>query len=205
MSENPSNNPENAVLSTELIARPITKPKRKVPHPKGHISKSGKIKLPDYLSDPEYQARVARLLRRRKKTYADYFARSWSGEYHLFRGLITLDQVLYTHRATHHGLNLAAFKLLISAKFYLTQKGDDYFHATTIHKFMNRLFYRSLSIGHSVNLCKELVKLQYINPLRIDSRHKPKYVLTMKSRALFREIETEFKKGFNIEAILTQK
>ena len=163
---------------------------------RNHVLKAGILKG-SYGDNPNYKQRVARHLRRKSGRQADYFARSFSGENYILRAFTVFHRALAVEKGNRGlGLTFRSLLFLMIAKQYLTVNAKDYFYATQVGDLSNSLLWKQYSIRNCMVHCQTLQRLNYINPLQIDSKvHKTKFVLSMKARGFFHELEKEFKKA----------
>lgn len=156
-----------------------------------------------YKDDPLYQARVARHLRRKSGRRANYLARSFGGEAYVLRAFAVFHRVLQTTKqGSNSGLTFRALLFLMIAKAWLVSAGKDSFAPHTVGKFSNRLLAANYSVRNPVVLSLELERLFFLNPLPTPIGGRTKYVLSMKARAFFRDLDTEFRRPFDITQLL---
>jgi hypothetical protein len=147
-----------------------------------------------YRDDPKYKQRVARHLRRKSGRRADYFAKSFSGEQFILRAFTVFHRAMAVERANCGlGLTFRSLLFLLIAKYYLTSSGKDYFIAGQVGSFSNTLLWKQYSIRNAIVHCILLQKLNYINAVNIEKTHRTKYVLSMKARGFFRDLDKQFK------------
>jgi hypothetical protein len=147
-----------------------------------------------YRDDPDYKARIARHLRRKSGSKANYFARSFSGEQYVLLAFPLFHRALAVARGSGGlGLTFRSLLFLMIAKYFLTSSGRDYFYAGEVGRFSNSLLWKQYSIRNSMVHCLLLQRLGYINALKDESIHRTKFVLSMKSRTFFRELENQFR------------
>jgi hypothetical protein len=156
-----------------------------------------------YENNPRYKARIARHKRRTKGRQLDYFARSYSGEYYILRALAVLHQILRIERDINKGFDFRALLFLLTAKQYLTTSGKDHFTARQIHKYSNAIFHTRYTLRASYSYTVLCEGMFFLNPLRTDEpTARRRYVLSMKARTLFRDIEREFKADYDVMSYL---
>jgi hypothetical protein len=147
-----------------------------------------------YHDDPDYKERVAKHLRRKSGLHANYFARSFSGEQYILRAFPVFHRALAVEKGSGGlGLTFRALLFLTIAKYFLTSSGRDYFYAGEVGRFSNLLLWKQYSIRNCMVHCLLLQRLGYINALGLESVHRTKFVLTMKARAFFQELDKQFK------------
>jgi hypothetical protein len=154
-----------------------------------------------YQDSPTYKRRVARHLRRKSGKRSDFFARSFSGEQFVLRAFTVFHRALAVERgAGGLGLTFRSLLFLLIAKYYLTHSGKDYFFAGQVGRFSNLLLWKQYSIRNAVVHCILLQRLNYINAVNPETKtNRTKYVLSMKSRALFRELDKHFKRATSMD------
>jgi len=193
----PATNPENAA-NLPVRAGLITPPTHGT-KPKNPIFRHVNPKVPTYGNDPDLKQRIARHQRRKKARKANYYGRSFSGEFYILKAMAVLHRQLLIERTANKGLSFRNLLFLLLAKQYMTSYTLDSFYASAIGNYTNAILGKHYSFRTS--LCHALVleRLGYINPLTNDTKvHHTPYVLSMKSRALFRDLEREFKRDYDV-------
>lgn len=161
------------------------------------------IRKTSYKDDPKYKARVARYIRRKTGRRANYVARAFGGEAYILRAFMVFHQVLQvTRQGRNKGLNFRNALFMIIAKQWLTSTGKDSFSPTAVGYYSNAILFTGYSIRTPHVHSLQLERLGFLNPLPIGKSGRIKYVLSMKARAFFRDLDTEFKQPFDVMSLL---
>jgi hypothetical protein len=155
-----------------------------------------------YESNPVYKARILRHKRRGKERKLDYIARSLSGEYFILRAMMVMHKALRIERDVNKGMSFRAMMFLLMAKQYLTITGKSWFTAHEINRYSRHILDTNYSFRSSLSYAILCEGLFYLNPLANDKTSRRRYVLSMKARALFRELEQEFKSDYDVMSYL---
>jgi hypothetical protein len=147
-----------------------------------------------YQNDADYRKRISRHLKRKSAKRADYFARSFSGEQYTLRAFTVFHRAVALARETSGlALTFRTLLFLLIAKYYLTHSGKDYFFAGQVGQFSNSLLWKQYSIRNASVLCNTLQRLNYLNTTNTKNGERIKYVLSMKARSFFRDLDQQFK------------
>lgn len=171
-------------------------------HTRDHIQKAGTLRKTTYDDNPAYQLAVHRYARRKAGKRKNYFARSYGVEYGILMGWAAFHKVLQVERKNNKGITRAHLIALLICKAYLVSSGRDYLFARSLQTYTSTLLWRDYSIQSSSSICRDLEAAHYLNPLPIDKRHQTKYVLSMKARAFFRDLDEAYKLPFDPESYL---
>ncbi len=155
-------------------------------------------KSPTYNANPLYKARIARFKRRAKARKLDFYSRTFNGCYFIMRG-----RALRLERDLNRGFHFRHLVYLMLAKHYLTASGKDSFTAKDIQLYSRHISWTTFSWRGSLSYALQCERLLYLNPLTIDGKISTRqFVLSMKTRQIFREIEREFKSDYDVLAFL---
>lgn len=143
------------------------------------------------ISDKDLEEKIKRHHRRKSKNLMRYFANQFSVDHIIWRSLCAMQVQRRIEKDQHRFLQFDDFVWLLAIKQYVIETGKDKFFRKTVRNFINFNFKQSKSSLTAIRRFERLEKSGFL--YRDTVNGSKKYMMTMKSRAFFRDLNDLFK------------